>query len=168
MAQFLVRNSLNPNKVVRLGITFEQLVPKGYEGGYIWLVEIATNEPHKDGGTIPPEFINLTSLDNLDEEIQKVVEVISAKVDWTPLEEDIRAPIVESCYPSDYIVDIETNISIVIKDLLPAAGIDTDSIQMVITTDSEDFDVTSELDITGDPYEYTVKWKPFMRVYGAY
>ncbi len=165
MAQFLVRNSLNPNKVVRLGVTFEQLVIKGGEGDPIWLVEVATDEPHKAGGSIPPEFINLTSLDNLDEEVQKVVETISNKVDWTPLEEDIRPPIVESCYPSDYITSIETNIEIIIKDLLPATGIDRDSIQMIMTADDRDFDITSELEITGDPYEYRLGWTPFMRVY---
>ena len=38
-----------------------------------------------------------------------------------------------------------------------------DSIQMTIN----DFDVTSELEIVGDPYEYTIKWNPFMRVYNV-
>jgi len=165
LAQFIIRNSLNPSKVVKLGITFGQLVVKGNEGDHLWLVEVATDEPHKAGGSIPPEFINLTSLDNLDEEVEKVVEIISNKVDWTPLEEDIRPPIVESCHPSDYTVSIETNVKIVLEDLLPATGIDVDSIKMIITTDDKDFNVTSELDIDGDPYEYTVGWKPFMRVY---
>lgn len=168
MAQFIIRNSLNPSKVVRLGATFEQLVVKGSEGDHLWLVEVATDEPHKNGGEIPPEFINLTSLDNLDEEMQKVIEIISNKIDWTPLEEDIRPPIVESCHPSDYTTSIETNIAIVLKDLLPATGIDVDSIEMIITTDDKDFNVTSELEITGDPYEYIIGWKPFMRVYDEY
>lgn len=163
MAQFLIRNSLNPQKVVNCGITFEQITPKDYEGESIWVVELATDEPHITGGDIPPEFINLTSLDNLDEEIEKAVETISAKIDWTPLETDIRPPFVESCYPSSYETSIETILKIVLKDVLPSAGIDISSITMTIN----DFGVTSELDITGDPYEYTLKWKPFMRVYSA-
>ncbi len=163
MAQFLVRNSLSPQKVIKCGITFEQLTPKDNEGEPIWVVEIATDEPHISGGDINPEFINLTSLDNLDEEVEKAVEAISAQVDWTPLESDLRAPLVESCYPSSYETDIESSIKIVLKDLLPSAGIDIDSIQMTIN----DFDVTSELEVTGDPYEYTLKWKPFMRVYST-
>jgi len=161
MAQFLIRNSLNPQKVVSCGITFEQVTTKGGMGEPIWVIELATDEPHKNGGNIPPEFINLTSLDNLDEEIEKAVEILSEKIDWTPLEIDLRPPFVESCYPSSYEVDIESSIEIILKDLLPAAGIDIDSINMTIN----DFDVTSELEISGDPYEYTLKWKPFIRVY---
>ena len=161
MAQFLIRNSLNPQKVVKCGITFEQVTPTNYEGEPIWVVELSTDEPHVSGGSIPPEFINLTSLDNLDEEIEKAVEIISAKIDWTPLEVDIRPPFVESCYPSSYETSIETILKIVLKDVLPSAGIDITSITMTIN----DFDVTSELELNGDPYEYTLKWKPFMRVY---
>ena len=161
MAQFLIRNSLNTQKVVKCGITFEQVTPKDYEGEPIWVIELATDESHKNGGNIPPEFINLTNLDNLDEEIEKAVEIISERIDWTLLEIDVRSPFVESCYPSDYEIDIESNIEIIIKDLLPAAGIDISSIVMTING----FDVTSESEISGDPYEYTLKWKPFMRVY---
>lgn len=161
MAQFLIRNSLNTYKVVKCGITFEQITPKNGEGEPIWVIELATDEPHKNGGSIPPEFINLTSLNNLDEEIEKAVEIISEKIDWTPFEVDIRPPFVESRYPSSYEVDIESSINIVLKDLLPAAGIDINSITMTING----LGVTSELEISGDPYEYTLKWKPFMRVY---
>ena len=168
MAQFLIRNSLNPYKVVKCGITFEQIIPKNVEGEPIWVIELATDEPHKNGGEIPPEFINLVNLDTLDEEIQKVVEAISAQIDWTPLEDDLRAPFVESCYPFTYEVDIEDYVEIVLKDLLPSAGIDIDSINMTITTDGMEFDVTNELKITGDPFEYKIYWKPFKRVYDEY
>lgn len=164
MAQFLLRNSLNPQKVVRCGITFTQVVPMGSEGEAIWVVEVATDEPHKNGGDIPPEFVNLTTLNNLDQEIEKAVEIISAKIDWTPLEEDIRPPYVESRSPSGYEVSIDSVVEVVLKDILPAAGIDINSIQMTIN----DVDVTSDLEIKGDPYEYTVKWVPFMRVLDEY
>jgi hypothetical protein len=161
MAQFLIRNSLNPQKVVKCGITFEQVTPTNYEAEPIWVVELATDEPHKDGGIIPPEFINLISLNNLDEEIEKAVEIISAKIDWTPLEIDLRPPFVESCLPSEYEVDIESRIEIVLKDVLPSAGIDIDSIQMTIN----DFDVTDELEVTGDPWVYYIRWAPKLRIY---
>jgi len=164
MAQFLIRNSLNPQKVVKCGITFEQVTPKNLEGEPIWVVELATDEPHKNGGSIRPEFINLITLDNLDLEIKKTVEVISNQIDWTPLEEDVRAPLVYSVYPTTYEVNMDTFVEIVIKDLLPAAGIDIDSIEMTIN----DFDVTSELVVTGDPYEYKLKWNPTIRVYAEY
>ena len=161
MAQFLIRDSLNPQKVVNCGITFEQVTPRDYEGEPIWVVELATDEPHKNGGAIPPEYINLTSLDNLDLEIEKAVENISDQIDWTPLEEDTRAPLVDSVYPTTYEVTMDAFIEMIIKDLLPSAGIDIDSIQMTIN----DFDVTDDLTITGDPYEYKLVWKPPIRVY---
>jgi hypothetical protein len=165
MAQFIVRNSLNPSKAVRFGVTFAQVVPKDNEGEPIWVVEVGTDEPHLSGGDIPPEFINLTSLDNLDLEIEKSVEIISAKIDWSPLDEDIRPPFVESCFPTDYEIDIESDVKLVLKDLLPATGIDISSIQMTVTADGKDFDVTPELVVRGDPYEYTIKWRPTIRVY---
>ena len=161
MAQFLIRNSLNSQKVVKCGITFEQVTPKNLEGEPIWVVELATDEPHKNGGSISPVFINLTTLSNLDAEVKQAVETISDQIDWTPLELDERPPFVDSVLPTSYEVDMDTFIEIVIKEVLPSAGIDIDSIQMTIN----DFDVTSELEITGDPYEYTLKWQPFMRVY---
>jgi hypothetical protein len=161
MAQFLIRNSLNSQKVVKCGITFEQVTPKNLEGEPIWVVELATDEPHKNGGSIPPVFINLITLDNLDAEIKQAVETISEQVNWTPLENDERPPFVDSVSPTSYEVDMTAHVEIVIKDLLPSAGIDIDSIQMTIN----DLDVTDELEITGDPYEYTLKWLPFMKVY---
>ena len=164
MAQFLIRNSLNSQKVVKCGITFEQITPKNLEGEPVWVVELATDEPHKNGGNIRPEFINLITLDNLDLEIKKAVELISDQIDWTTLEEDTRAPIVNSVYPTEYEVNMDTYVEIILKDLLPSAGIDVDSIQMTIN----DFDVTSDLVITGDPYVYKIKWHPTMRVYEEY
>jgi hypothetical protein len=163
MAQFLIRNSLNTQKVVKCGITFEQVTPKNLEGEPIWVVELATDEPHKNGGNITPVFINLTSLDSLDAEIEKAVETISDQIDWTPLEEDTRAPLVYSVYPTNYEVSMDAFVEIVIQDLLPSAGINIDSIQMTIN----DFDVTDDLTITGDPYEYKLKWNPPLRVYSS-
>jgi hypothetical protein len=164
MAQFLLRNSLNPNKAVKCGITFRQVVPKEGDGEAIWLVEIATNEPDVSGNSIPPEYVNVRSLTYLGEEIKEAVENIAAKIDWTPLIDDTRVPYVDSIRPSDYEVELETSIEIVLKEILPAAGIDIDSIIMTVNG----FDVTDELEITGDPYEYKVIWNPTMRVTEEY
>lgn len=50
MAQFLVRNSLNPNKAVKLGISFSKLVNRPeMTGDNIWVVEIGTKESHITG-----------------------------------------------------------------------------------------------------------------------
>ena len=67
MAYFQVRNSLNPSKVIVCGVTYTQVVPKGNEGEAIWVIQVATDEPHKDTGeAIPPHFIHQTDEGSLD------------------------------------------------------------------------------------------------------
>lgn len=166
MAEYLLRNTLNPGKVVKCTITFRQLTPKGEEGEPIWLVEINTAESHKDGGDIPPVYIHYTSLDNLDEEIKKATEEIAKQIDWLPMDTDGRGPFVSYSSPTegDTSVSIYSNVVIDIKDIIPSAGIDSSSIEVTVNGT----DVTSEIELTGDPYEYRVIWKPFKRVLDTY
>jgi len=161
MAEFFIRNTLNPNKAVRCDLTLRQIVPKNYEGEPIWVLELVTQELHRDGGNIRPVYINLVNLDNLDVEINEAVEELSAQIDWAPLDIDIRAPVVTSYYPTGDSVSIEQHVVINLEELLPAEGIDPDSITMTING----LNVTPELIIEGDPYAYSVRWKPFKTVY---
>ena len=166
MAEYILRNSLNPDKVVECAITFRKLTNKGGEGEPIWLVQIATMEQHKNGGNIRPVFINLSSFNNLDLEIREATERIASQVDWGVLKEDTRAPLVSIVEPSTDMesVSIMSNVIFDIEDMLPAAGVDVDSIKVSVNS----IDVTNELEITGDPYKYMVKWKPFKRVQEYY
>jgi len=164
MAEFILRNSLNPSKAVQCAVTYRQVVPKGIEGEALWVVEVVTTEPDVSGNSIAPEYINLVDLTYLEDEIAEAVERISTQIDWSPLIEDTRAPYVESLSPSTYEVPLETSVEVVLKDLLPAAGIDVDSIIMTVNGE----DVTNELEITGDPYEYNIKWSPFIRIMDEY
>ena len=162
MAEFIVRNSLNPYKAVKFGVTTRQVVPKENEGEPIWVVEVATDEPTISGCVIPSVYINLRTLGDLDKEIQKATAIISSQIDWTPLIDDSTPPFVVSSYPEDDVVNIENSIEFVIKDNLPSAGINLSSITMTVNG----FDVTSELELSGDGYEQKVKWKPYLRYYG--
>lgn len=166
MADYLLRNSLNPNKVVKCTITFRQIVNKGEEGEPVWLIEIGTVEPHKDGGSISPVFVHYHSSQNIDEAIKEATETIAAQVDWETLLDDKRPPFVSYNSPidEDQSVDIYSNIVIDITDLVPTAGIDIDSIEMTVNG----FDVTNELTVSGDPFEYRVIWKPFLRILDYY
>jgi hypothetical protein len=166
MADYLLRNSLNPSKVIRCTITFRQLVNKGEDGELVWLVEINTPEPHKDGGSIPPVYIHYTSSQNLDAAIKEATEDIAKQVDWSPLREDLRPPFVFYNSPSEpnEVVDLFSNVVVDIKDILPAAGIDPDSIKMTVNG----MDVSDELQITGDPYQYRVIWDTSIRVRDYY
>ena len=157
MAYFTVRNSLNPHKAISCGITYKQLVDKNrHDGELIWVIEVATDEPHKNGGSIPSYFINLTDELNLDLEIEKAVAAISAQVDWDPLVEDTSPPQVEWFEPTTYEARIIDDVRVSIIDRHPSLGIDIDSIQMFVN----DIEVTDQLRITGDEYNYIVRWIP--------
>lgn len=162
MAYFQVRNSLNPSKVIVCGITYTQVVPKGNEGEAIWVIEIATDEPHvTTSGVISPYYINVTDELDLDLEIEKAIAAISKQVDWSPLATDTRPPFVTSVAPAAYIQRMQENVFITIKDLHPSLGIDIDSIQMFVNS----IEVTDDLRISGDEFEYEVEWRPPTRVY---
>jgi len=164
MAKFFIRNSLNPSKVVLCGITYNQVVPVGNEGEAIWVIELATDEIDINGNIIRPEFINLTDLTYLEDEIDEAVERISSKVDWSPLAVDSNIPYVDSVFPAEYEIALEASLEIVLKDRLPSVGIDSGSISMTVNG----HDVTGELEISGDPYEYKVGWSPFLRIQEEY
>lgn len=163
MAYFIVRNSMNPHKAVTFGITYRQVVDKNSQDGEaIWVVEVATDEPHiTTSGTIPPYFITLTDLRDLDAEIEKAVAYISNQIDWNPLIEDTRPPFVSEITPSSYTASIRSNVIVNITDIHPSAGIDIDSIKMFINN----IDVTDQLIYRGDEFEYEVEWRPHTRIY---
>jgi len=166
MADYLLRNSLNPGKVVRCTITFRQIVNKGEAGEPVWLVEIGTLEPHKDGGAIPAVFIHHVITNNLDDAIKNATNIIAGQVDWEVTNVDVRPPFVKYNYPineSEY-VPIYSDAIVDIIDILPAAGIDINSIRMTVN----EIDVTDEIKIIGDPFEYRIKWEPKIRIMERY
>lgn len=164
MATYTIRNTLSPSKVVSCTITFRSIINKGEDGEPVWLVEINTVEPHKNGGTIPTEFIHLVSTTNLDAAIKKATEHISSQINWEPLVDDKTAPSITASSPiNNSIVDINSDVWLDIKESLPAAGIDISSVKIFVN----DIDVSDQLDVDGDPYSYRIRWKP-MRVYDYY
>jgi len=166
VAYFLVRNSLNPGKAVTFGITYRQVVDKSAQDGeLIWVIEIATDEPHAvTSGTIPSYFINTTTLGDLDDEIEKGVAYVSSQIDWSPLVDDNVPPKVVASEPTDYIVDIYQNILVHIVDFHPSVGIDRSSITMTING----IDVSDDLAIFGDEFDYEIRWRPPSRVFEQY
>jgi hypothetical protein len=164
MAEYLIRNSLNPSKVVSCALTFRQITNKGEEGENVWLVQLGTSEPHKDGGEILPRFVHLTSLDNLDEEIREATEAISVQVDWGTLVEDNEGPHLEAFSPTGSVVDISSNVTVDLKEDLPSAGIDPNSISITVNG----IDVSNELEIDGTPFDYNIVWRPAIRILDYY
>lgn len=163
MANYLLRNSLNPGRVVSCTITFRQLIDKNSDDGELrWVIEIITTAPHKDGGPIAPVYINYTSKTNLDLEIKKATEAISRQIDWEPVLQDLRPPFISYCSIEEgEIVPIDSDLTFTIEDILPAAGIDPESICVTVNG----MDVTNRLKITGDPYKFDVRYSPYMIFY---
>lgn len=164
MAYFHVRDSLNPYKVVKFSITLNQYALKGWAGDNVWTAEINTLEPSTtvSGGEMRSRFIHLRTLENLDEEIEKVANDMCQEIDWQPRIQDVYSPYIEDYFPSRNAtnVDIDSRVSITVKESLPSAGININSIEATVNG----VDVTSELQTTGNPYEYTIKWKPSLVV----
>jgi len=165
MAIYTIRNTLNPNKVVSCTITFRSIVNKGEDGEPVWLVQINTTEPHKNGGVIPAEVIHLVTLANIDVEVKKATERISVQINWEPLINDESAPsIINSSPNNSSVVSISSDVWFDIKESLPSVGIDIDNVKMFVN----DIDVSDQLDVDGDPYMYRIRWKPTVRVYDYY
>jgi len=170
MAEFYVRNSLNYNKAVKFNITLRYYVLKGVEGEHMWTLEIGTTYPDINGDPISPKRISNISANNFDEIIESGVAELCAKIDWSPLVVDRKPPFVDSVSPADGETDasINSNINMFLKDKLPSAGMDLSDMKIVLNNSMVDFDITGEVDIDGDPYEYYLIWRPPLRVYNTY
>jgi hypothetical protein len=170
MAEFYVRNSLNLNKSVKFNITLRYYVIKGVEGESVWTLEIGTTYPDINGDPINPKRIYNVSAANFDDVIEPALAELCAQIDWSPLMSDKEAPFVESTSPLDdnLNVNINSNIEMFLKDDLPSAGIDLSNMKIILNNGAIDFDITEEIEIDGDPYEYSLKWRPPMRVYDTY
>ncbi len=165
MADFIVRNSLNPYKAVKFSITLQQQVLKDGKGGPIWVAEINTLEPSISGTQFKSKYLHLRTLTNLDDEIEKITSELCDQIDWTPLLEDNREPYVDSYIPfCGSEVDIDSSVELVLKESMPSVGIDKNSISVVL----DGIDITNEVDISGNPYEYILKWKPSTIIYESH
>lgn len=165
MAYFIVRNSLNPYKAVKFSITLQQQVLNNWDGDPLWIAEINTLEPSVSGTQLVSKYLHLRTLNNLDDEIEKAASELCEQIDWSPVLDDSRPPYVTEYLPtSTSNVSLDSGVEAVIEESLPSTGIDIDSITMTLNG----LDVTNELEITGDPYKYTVRWKPQLVVRDQY
>jgi deoxycytidine triphosphate deaminase len=195
MADFFVRHGLNPDKLVRFSVTITQVHDTQHdppeelltdyprvEGDEVWILEIGTYELDTNGDEIPTRKIHLTTLSDVDSEIQTVVEDMCQLIDWEPLRDDAQAPYVYWYLPNDgnivegesaevFDVPITVDVYIKIRDSLPAVGIDYSSVDVkleVYTPETAEFDITSEVELTGSPYDLQLYWHPPVRVWDEY
>jgi hypothetical protein len=153
------------------------------EGDEIWILEIGTYEPDINGDPIAERKIKLASLSSINELIDENIREMCSYIDWGTLSSDSLAPYVYWYMPNDGTLDLETpaeveNVSLSsdvyfkLREDFPAVGIDLSSIEVSITISGVDptkiwatnEDITSEVEITGTPYDAQIYWSPPLRI----
>jgi len=170
VTEFFVHNSLNITKSVKFNLTLRYFVIKSERGEHCWTLEIGTTHSGINGEAYLSKKIHNIVAEDLDEVIEGVISELCAKIDWSPYVVDKEPPIIVDILPADgdNNVGIGANISFKLKELLPSAGIDLSGLEVVLNNGTVDFDITDELIISGDPYEYVIKWNPLLRIYDTY
>lgn len=168
MAEFWVRHSLNPNKAVKFNITLRYFVAASEKGEHVWVLEVGTTYPDINGDPISAKKVHLISADDFDQIVEDAVSDLCSQIDWSPFVEDKYAPYVSDVSPTGSGVSISRDINFLVGDKLPSAGIDLSNIKIFLDNSMTVFDITSEFQVTGDPYQYQFKWSPQLRVYSTY
>lgn len=113
-----------------------------------------------NGGKIAPVYLNAANLDTIDALVEEAVTTIASQIDWSTVLEDASPPFVSYTNIMSYYMSIDSSVDIVIKEMTPSSGIDKSSIKMEVNG----IDVTDQLFIDGNPYQYSVNWYPRHRI----
>jgi hypothetical protein len=162
-----VKNSLNYTKAVKFNISLRYFVIKGEKGEHFWTLDVGTTHSGT-GGVEMSRKIHNVSVEDLDEAIEQALSELSSYIDWTPTVLDKESPYVHEFSPIGNDVSIGSQVLVTLKEDLPSAGMDLSNMRVTFDNGAQEFDITSEVDITGDPYVYKLKWLPERRVYDTY
>lgn len=168
MAEFYVMNSLNYNKAVKFNITLRYIGVKSEDGGYTWVLEIGTTYPDISGDPISSKKIHNISAEDLDEIIEDALAGLCVQIDWSPLVRDKEAPYIDSASPTGSGISLYSDVLMTLKEILPSAGINISEMKITLNNSMTDFDITSEVVVEGDPYQYDLKWSPVLRIRSTY
>jgi hypothetical protein len=161
MAELYVTNSLNTTKSVKFNIGLRYFVVKGdYDGDHKWVLDIGTTHSGSDGTTPLSRKIHNISSEDFDEVLESTLSELCALIDWSPFVEDTTPPYLVSASPTGSSVSIGSTVYMRIRESLPSSGMDLSNINVKINNGTVDFDISSEIVVSGDPYEYDIKWTP--------
>jgi hypothetical protein len=149
-------------------MTLRYFVVKGEEGEHMWVLEIGTSHVGIGGAKISSRKIHNVNVDNLDQIIEENLAILASQIDWGNLLSDNDPPYLNNFLPAGENVEIGSNVSFTLKEQLPAAGIDISSIKVFFNNGAVEFDISNDIRISGDPYEYTIEWEPDDRIYSRY
>jgi len=161
MAELFVRHTLNPRKVVKFNLNLKNYVLRGEEDSdYKWVLEIGTTTLAVSGAKILPRYIHNVSDATIELEIEKAVSEMCTLIDWSDFDVDKYSPIFLSFYPHDIEVIPKTVVTFKVIEESPSSGIDLSNMVVTLNNGDVDFDITSEILVKGDPYDYTLSWTP--------
>ena len=161
MAELFVKHSLNPRKVAKFNLNLKNYVLKGEEDlGYQWVLEIGTTTLSATNEKLKPSYVHRITEENIEKEIELAVAKLCNLIDWSEFDEDKYPPILNSFYPDNITIKPKTAIKVNVIEVAPTAGIDLSDMTVILNNGDVDFDITSELLISGDPYDYTLTWLP--------
>lgn len=161
MAELFVKHTLNPRKVAKFNLNLKNYVLKGEEDkGYQWVLEIGTTTLTTSGTKIRPYYVHNVVEEDIEKEIEKAVSEMCFLMDWSSFDEDKYSPIFKSFYPDTVSVMPKTAINFNVIEESPSSGIDLSNMTVILNNGVVDFDITSELSISGDPYDYNFVWYP--------
>ena len=161
IAEIHVINSLNNTKSVKFNVCLRYFVVKGdNDGDQKWVLEVGTTHSGADGTTPLFKKVHTVSAEDFDEVMENTVSELCSKIDWSPFVLDKEAPYITQVFPEGDDVPIGSFVSIKINENLPAAGIDLSDMKMVLNNGNVDFDITDEVKVVGDPYDYELRWIP--------
>lgn len=158
MAEVFVKHTLNPRKVSKFNLALRNFVLKGEEAKHTWVLEIGTTTLTASGTKIPPYYVHNVTEATVEKEVEKAISHMCSLIDWSEFDEDKYPPVLSSYSPVGEDVPIKAPVNFIITDKSPSSGIDLSDMKVKLNTGGFEFDITSEVEIKGDPYEYTVSW----------
>ena len=160
MSEIIVKHTLNPRKAVKFNLNLRKYALKETEGEEVWLLEIGTTSLDAQGNKITPKFIHRVSDTYLETAINKAVADMCQLIDWKDFDIDRYPPTITNFFPEGFNVPITSRVDFTIKEKHPSSGIDLSNMVVLLNNGTVDFDITSEVIIKGDPYEYNFYWVP--------
>jgi hypothetical protein len=180
MATLYLTNHLYPDNPQLIIIDVQQVVKFSGEpntsfwqakrGEHYWEIVIYTSGVDSSGELLGPYWIDIIETEQtVHELINDKIDEISSKIDWSKAadqeveflaQSDRYAPVVHWTYPSDGQVNVPIDSTIIVRlrDILPAKGIDINT--LIFKVDG----YTLNPSVTGNKYDYVLSYKPLVGV----
>jgi hypothetical protein len=174
MATFIVRHHLYPRNPKKFTVSLDKVAklvgepntifPRKGSDVDFWEIRIAPPEDaiDIDGNVVKSLWIDTAIQDTIDSTIVGGINQLSELIDWSQggefeAEEDRYAPKVTETVPvpNEENVPIDQVIKIVLEDLLPASGIDMDTVKLYV----DNIEIVPS-EIKGNPFRLEVYYKP--------